>query len=30
MDTMLNTSAFHAWREAALKEPWIVPSDEVD
>jgi glutathione S-transferase len=30
MDSMLNTTAFSAWREAALKEPWIVPSDEVD
>ncbi len=24
------TPAFTAWREAALKEPWIVPEDEVD
>ena len=30
MDTILNTEAFIAWREAALKETWIVPSDEVD
>jgi glutathione S-transferase len=30
MDTILNTEAFVAWREAALKESWIVPSDEVD
>jgi glutathione S-transferase len=30
MDTILNTPAFSAWREAALKETWIVPSDEVD
>lgn len=30
MDTILNTPAFSAWREAALKESWIVPSDEVD
>ena len=30
MDTILNTPAFKSWREAALKESWIVPSDEVD
>jgi glutathione S-transferase len=30
MDTIMNTEAFLAWREAALKETWIVPSDEVD
>jgi glutathione S-transferase len=30
MDTIMNTEAFIAWREAALKETWIVPSDEVD
>ena len=30
MDTIMNTAAFAAWREAALKETWIVPSDEVD
>lgn len=30
MDTIMNTEAFTAWREAALKETWIVPSDEVD
>ena len=30
MDTIMNTAAFSAWREAALKETWIVPSDEVD
>jgi glutathione S-transferase len=30
MDTIMNTEAFRAWREAALKETWIVPSDEVD
>jgi hypothetical protein len=30
MDTINNTPAFSAWREAALKETWIVPSDEVD
>ncbi len=30
MHTMMNTEAFASWREAALKEPWVVPSDEVD
>ncbi|WP_421694955.1 glutathione S-transferase family protein [Aestuariivirga sp.] len=30
MDAVLNTPAFTSWREAALKESWIVPSDEVD
>lgn len=30
MHTILNTAAFSSWREAALKETWIVPSDEVD
>jgi glutathione S-transferase len=30
METTLDTSAFKAWKEAALREKWIVPSDEVD
>ena len=30
VDAVINTAAFQAWREAALKETWIVPSDEVD
>lgn len=30
MDTIMNTEAFNAWREAALKEPWIIHADEVD
>jgi glutathione S-transferase len=30
MDAVMNTPAFQSWREAALKETWIVPSDEVD
>jgi glutathione S-transferase len=30
MDTIMNTEAFRAWREAALKESWIVHADEVD
>lgn len=30
IDTLMNTAAFQAWCEAALKETWIVPSDEVD
>jgi glutathione S-transferase len=29
MDAVLSTPAFRAWREAALREPWIVPEDEV-
>jgi glutathione S-transferase len=27
---VLSTPAFTAWKELALKEPWIVPEDEVD
>ncbi len=30
MDAVMNTAAFQSWREAALKETWIVPADEVD
>ncbi|MBV9076413.1 MAG: glutathione S-transferase family protein [Methylobacteriaceae bacterium] len=30
MDAVLNLPGFQAWREAALKETWIVPHDEVD
>jgi glutathione S-transferase len=30
MDAIMVSSAFKAWQEAALKEPWIVPEDEVD
>jgi glutathione S-transferase len=30
MDSILKTPAFKSWQEAALKESWIVPSDEVD
>lgn len=30
MDSIMNTEAFQSWREAALKEAWIVPADEVD
>lgn len=30
MDAVLAHPAFVAWRAAALKEDWIVPSDEVD
>lgn len=29
MDTIMNTEAFAAWREAALKETWVIPADEV-
>ena len=30
MDTILSRAAFREWREAALREPWMTPSDEVD
>ena len=30
MDAVLATPAFQEWKTAALKEPWIVPHDEVD
>ena len=30
MENILSTGAFLAWKDAALKETWIVPSDEVD
>jgi glutathione S-transferase len=30
MDAVMGTYAFKEWKEAALKEKWIVPSDEVD
>jgi glutathione S-transferase len=30
MDAVLSLPAFREWRAAALKETWIVPSDEVD
>lgn len=30
VDAVLNTTAYQAWREAALQEPWIVDEDEVD
>ena len=30
MDNVMATPAFQAWKDAALKETWIVPSDEVD
>ncbi len=30
MDNVMNTEAFQSWRDAALKETWVVPSDEVD
>jgi|tagenome__1003787_1003787.scaffolds.fasta_scaffold20139078_1 glutathione S-transferase len=30
MDTILSLAAFREWREAALREPWMTPSDEVD
>jgi len=28
--TILGTSAFKPWQEAAMKESWIIPADEVD
>lgn len=30
MNNVMECEAFKAWKEAALKETWIVPSDEVD
>lgn len=30
MNAVLGTEAFRSWHEAALQEPWTVPSDEVD
>jgi len=30
MDAVMATPAFLSWKDAALKENWIVPSDEVD
>lgn len=30
MEAVMDTGAFKAWKEAALQETWIVPSDEVD
>ncbi|MBI2719899.1 MAG: glutathione S-transferase family protein [Rhizobiales bacterium] len=30
MNAVMATLAFTAWKEAALQETWIVPSDEVD
>ena len=30
MDNVMATPAFKAWKEAALKETWTIPHDEVD
>jgi glutathione S-transferase len=30
MAAVMNTEAFRNWRDAALKEEWVVPHDEVD
>lgn len=30
MNNVIDTPAFRSWKDAALKESWIVPSDEVD
>jgi glutathione S-transferase len=30
MDAMMGLPAFVEWRSAALKEPWVLPHDEVD
>jgi glutathione S-transferase len=30
MEAILGLPAWHAWREAALKEPWVLPADEPD
>ena len=30
MDAVMASAAFQSWHEAAMKETWLVPSDEVD
>ena len=30
MEAILGLPAWHAWREAALTEPWVLPADEPD
>jgi glutathione S-transferase len=30
VDTIMSTTAFKSWKADGLKEPWIVPEDEVD
>jgi glutathione S-transferase len=30
MDTILSLSSLQTWKEAALKEKWVIPNDEVD
>ena len=30
MENLLSTDAFLSWKEAALKETWIIAADEVD
>jgi glutathione S-transferase len=30
VEAVLGSAAFQAWKDAALKEPWIVEADEVD
>jgi len=30
MDNVMATTAFRAWKEAALKETWIIAADEID
>jgi glutathione S-transferase len=30
MDNVMHSEAFRSWKDSALKETWIVPSDEVD
>jgi glutathione S-transferase len=30
VDAVMALPAWHEWRAAALKEPWVLPEDEVD
>jgi glutathione S-transferase len=30
MEAVMGLPAWHEWREAALKEPWVLPEDEPD
>jgi glutathione S-transferase len=30
MNAVMATPAFHDWKAMALKEPWVLPEDEVD
>jgi hypothetical protein len=30
MDVILSLPSFKTWKEAGLKEKWVIPDDEVD